>query len=274
MSQSPYQPPQTHESPHNSLPTSDPRTSVLGSDSTSGGSVSGGSLSGGSTSEAARDEATQTKDAAVGAAQDVAATAKQEAAGVAAEVQDRAADLVGQVAGELQSQGRTQQQRLAGGLSSAGHELDQMASGSNGDGVATQVTRQVSQQLSRAGEWLDGREPSDVLDEVRGFARRQPVAFLIGAGLAGFVVGRLARSVVANRTELDSPPSSSGSTRPRPPVLHQPAIAPVEPTPVPASLQEDTATPGAASVAMPVADQTLPGDPDLPGSPVRGDVAR
>ncbi|OYN90682.1 hypothetical protein [Parenemella sanctibonifatiensis] len=246
--------------------------------SSAGPSVGAGS---GSTTDVAKDEAAQTKDAAVGAAQDVAATAQQQAAEVASEVQQRAGDLLGQVSDEVQSQGRTQQQRLAGGLTSAGQELDQMASNSDSGGVATEVTRQVSQQLSRAGTWLEQREPTEVLEEIRGFARRQPVAFLIGAGLAGFVVGRLARSVVANRTELDSPSSKGSSPQP----AAEPAAITARPAPA-VSLQEDTATPGAAVGAPAIADQPVPGDPDglgaddvrgeltLPGVPMRGDVPR
>lgn len=168
-----------------------------------------------STSEVAGAEAGQVKATAVDAGRDVAATAKGEAQDVAAELGDRATDLVGTALGEVRTQAQDQQQRLVGGMHTAASELGDMASSSQQSGIATEVTQQVSQRLEQAASWLEHREPSDVLEEVRGFARRQPVAFLVGAGLAGLVVGRLARGVVANRTELDTP-SGSRDTTPAP----------------------------------------------------------
>ena len=46
--------------------------------------------------------------------------------------------------------------------------------------------------------------PRDVLDEVKRFARRRPVAFLALAAAAGVVAGRVTRGAVAANTSVDS----------------------------------------------------------------------
>ena len=46
--------------------------------------------------------------------------------------------------------------------------------------------------------------PADLLDEVKRFARRRPVAFLALAAAAGVVAGRVTRGAVAANTSVDS----------------------------------------------------------------------
>ena len=46
--------------------------------------------------------------------------------------------------------------------------------------------------------------PRDLLDEVKRFARRRPVAFLALAAAAGVVAGRVTRGAVAANTSVDS----------------------------------------------------------------------
>ena len=52
--------------------------------------------------------------------------------------------------------------------------------------------------------WLDNHEPSDLLDEVKRFARRRPATFLALAAAAGVVAGRVTRGAVAANTSVDS----------------------------------------------------------------------
>ncbi|MBE1603490.1 hypothetical protein [Actinopolymorpha pittospori] len=48
-----------------------------------------------------------------------------------------------------------------------------------------------------------------ILQDVEGFARRRPVAFLVGAAAAGFAVGRLARAATKGQTRpLTADPTS------------------------------------------------------------------
>ena len=57
---------------------------------------------------------------------------------------------------------------------------------------------------------LQTRDPGELLDEVRSFARRKPGLFLLGAAAAGIVAGRLTSGVKAAHS--DSGPSSNGTT--------------------------------------------------------------
>ena len=68
--------------------------------------------------------------------------------------------------------------------------------------------RQAASRGSDIASWLENREPADVLDEVRRYARRRPVTFLVLCGLAGVVAGRITRGAVAANTSVDSPSAS------------------------------------------------------------------
>jgi hypothetical protein len=80
----------------------------------------------------------------------------------------------------------------------------------NGDGTSTSgpahdLLHQATGKVEELAGWLQDREPADLLEEVRSFARRKPGTFLLGAALAGVVAGRLTSGVKAAHS------SSSGS---------------------------------------------------------------
>jgi hypothetical protein len=68
----------------------------------------------------------------------------------------------------------------------------------------TDLAQEASRRGGAIADWLDTHEPADVLDEVKRFARRRPVAFLALAAAAGVVAGRLTRGAVAANTSVDS----------------------------------------------------------------------
>ena len=157
----------------------------------------------------AKDEAGNVKDTAVDAGKNVAATAKGEAANVVQETKQQAQSLLSTVTSEVRDQGRNQQQRIATAVHSLSKELGGMASASEESGPLTDLAQQASRRGGEIAHWLEDREPSDVLAEVKRFARRRPVMFLGLCALAGVVAGRLARGAVAANTSLDSPDSGS-----------------------------------------------------------------
>jgi hypothetical protein len=71
-------------------------------------------------------------------------------------------------------------------------DLENMASQGQG-GLAGQLAREVADRARSLSTHLEQREPRDLLDDVRDFARRKPGTFLLGALAAGVVAGRLAR---------------------------------------------------------------------------------
>jgi ElaB/YqjD/DUF883 family membrane-anchored ribosome-binding protein len=137
----------------------------------------------------------QVKDSATEAGQHVADVAKDQASNVAAETKSQAKDLLGQGREELRQQTAQQQDRVASGLHSLSRELDSMASSSSEQGLATDLAREASDRTRTIATWLESREPGQLLDEVRSFARERPGAFLGIAAAAGIVVGRLGRGL-------------------------------------------------------------------------------
>lgn len=146
------------------------------------------------TKDVAADEARKVAETAQHSGQNVADTAKTEASHLADEAKGQAQDLFHQVRTEATSQVSSQQQRLAGGLHSLSGELDKMANGAD-SGTASGLVSQAAGQVDQVARWLDGREPGDLLQEVRRYARRNPGTFLAGAALLGLIGGRLTRGL-------------------------------------------------------------------------------
>ncbi len=192
-----------------------PPTATPGSGSTTStgsGSSSGSSGSGSSgTRETVKDEAKHVRESAMDAGRQVAGTAKDEAQNVAGEAKAQARQLVDQTMHEAREQAKGQQQRLAGGISTFGDDLRSMADGAE-SGLAAQVVSEVSDRAAAVGRWLEEREPADLLDELSSFARRRPATFIAIAGVAGLVVGRLARGIVSEAKEEREQRSTTSST--------------------------------------------------------------
>ncbi|PPF43624.1 hypothetical protein C5B85_13085 [Pseudoclavibacter sp. AY1F1] len=143
----------------------------------------------------ARGEAGNIAGTARDEAGNVAGTAKEEARNVAGEARNQLASLYSESMHQLNSQATQQQERAATGLKSLSGEFRNMVSNSEGDGLATELVRRAADTTGAVGAWLGDRNPSGVLDEVRSFARRKPLAFIAIAGAAGLVAGRLTRSI-------------------------------------------------------------------------------
>jgi len=157
-----------------------------------------------STVDTAKGEAKQVAGTALDSGKDVVQTAKSEAANVAAEAKQQAASLFDTVRTEAGEQASTQQQRIAGALHGLAKELGGMASSSEESGPLTDLAHQASHKGGEIAHWLQEREPADVVEAVRSYARRRPVTFLALCGVAGVLAGRLTRSTVATRTSLDT----------------------------------------------------------------------
>jgi uncharacterized protein YjbJ (UPF0337 family) len=167
------------------------------------GEVSIGS-EGGSTVDTAKGEAANIKDTAAGAASGVKDAAKGEVSNVAGEAKYQARNLVDQTRSQLRGQVSNQQSQLASKLNSWASELGSMGAKSEDSGPMSNVAQEASRRVGEISHWLDNHEPSDLLDEVKRFARRRPGTFLALAAAAGVVAGRLTRGAVAANTSADS----------------------------------------------------------------------
>lgn len=159
-----------------------------------------------------KDKAAGTADAAKGAASDVAQTASDKAKDVVGEAKRQARDLIGEAREQVGSQVGSQHQSLVTNLHSLADELSRMAGASEQQGLATELVGQASDRTRGAADWLGNRQPGDLLDEVRSFARRRPGTFLVGALVAGVAVGRLTRGAVAAHSDDSSGASSEETT--------------------------------------------------------------
>src|SRR3712207_1449951 len=156
-----------------------------------------------STTDVAKDEARNVGQTAAQAGSQVASTAADQAKQVAHETQRQAQDLLQQGRQQLRQQTVAQQQKAATGLTSLAQELRGLADGSSqgAPGPARDLLQQASSYVEQFADRLQNREPADLLDEVRAFARRKPGLFLLGAALAGVAAGRLTSGVKAAHSD-------------------------------------------------------------------------
>lgn len=143
--------------------------------------------------ERASDAAQAAKDAGA----DLAQTAGEKAKDVGNEAGKQARDLLGEAREQVSQQASSQHRSLVDSMRSLGDELGAMTARTERPGIATELASQARDRVQDVADWLDKREPGELLDEVRSFAQRRPGAFLIGAALAGVVAGRLTRGAIA-----------------------------------------------------------------------------
>ncbi|MGY1619395.1 hypothetical protein ACI797_21860 [Geodermatophilus sp. SYSU D00691] len=159
-----------------------------------------------STTDVAKDEAKNLGQTAQQAGSQVASTAADQAKEVVHETQRQAKDLLEQGRSQLKDQTVAQQQKAAQGLSSLAQELRGLADGSSqgAPGPARDLLQQAAGFVENFSGKLQNREPADLLEEVRSFARRKPGTFLIGAALLGVAAGRLTSGVKAAHSDSGS----------------------------------------------------------------------
>lgn len=163
------------------------------------------------TKDVALDQAKNVGQTAAEAGSQVASTATDQAKQVAQETQRQAKDLLDQGRTQVKDQVASQQQKAAEGLTGLAQQLRGMADGSGqgAPGPAADLLQQASSFIDQFANKLQNREPAELLDEVRSFARRKPGLFLLGAAAAGIAAGRLTSGVKATHT--DSAPSGNGA---------------------------------------------------------------
>jgi uncharacterized phage infection (PIP) family protein YhgE len=173
-----------------------------------------------STTDVAKDEAKNVQQTAVQAGSQVASTATDQAKEVVQETQRQAKDLIDQGRSQVREQAISQQQKAGQSLSSLAQELRGLADGtsSGAPGPARDLLQQASGYVENFAGKLQNREPAELLDEVRSFARRKPGLFLLGAAAAGVLAGRLTSGVKAAHSS--SSPSGTGSAGYRTPTTN------------------------------------------------------
>lgn len=209
----------------------------------------------GSTKAVAQEQATAVGQTAADAGARVTQTATDQAKEVVSETARQARDLLGEAGGQVRDQSSVQQQKAATQLRSVADELHEMVAKGGQSGLATEVAHQAAERLHGAASWLEQREPADVLQAVRDFARRRPAVFLAGAVAAGLAAGRLTRGMTdAARSggepqDQQRPPRElpSGAAIPPPPGPAWTTPAPGYPADVVPGATTGVVTPGATT---------------------------
>jgi hypothetical protein len=167
-----------------------------------------------STKDVAVDEAKNVGQTAAQAGTQVASVATDQAKEVVQETQRQAKDLLDQGRSQLKDQAVTQQQKAGQSLSSLAQELRSLADGTSegAPGPARDLLQQASSSVENFASMLQNREPAELLDEVRNFARRKPGLFLLGAAAAGVLAGRLTSGVKAAHSDTTSSDGFSGQS--------------------------------------------------------------
>ena len=187
-----------------------------------------------STRDVAREQAGEVGRTAREGGRRVADTATEQAGQVGQEARRQARDLYGQAREQVTEQARNGQQQASDGLRSLSRELAEMADGGQQQGPASDLAKQAADRLGEFAEWLNRREPADLVDEFRALARRRPGAFLLGAAVAGVLAGRLTRGAVdANRSTDDRAFSGYSPSASVPPTTDYRAAPPAAYPPVP-----------------------------------------
>lgn len=138
--------------------------------------------------------------------------AQRQVRDVAGEAKRQARDLAGETRDQVTQQASEQQRRVASHVRDLADGLSRMAEQAPAEaGLASDLARMVSERLRTVGQHLENRQPTDLLEEVRSFARARPGAFLAGALVGGFVTGRLVRGATSRTPARPSEQPASAS---------------------------------------------------------------
>lgn len=175
--------------------------------------VTGGTTPSQGSGDEAKEQAKQAAGTAADESKHVADVAKSEAKSVVEDSKEQARSLLDEAMSQVDEQSRTQRDRLVSMLRSFGDDVEKMAQGEQApSGMAQDLARQLADRAHELSGRMDGREPTELLDEVRSFARRRPGTFLLGALAAGVVAGRLTRG--AKKAQSDDAGGAGRSATP------------------------------------------------------------
>ena len=137
-----------------------------------------------------------------------------------------------------------QQQRLASDLRAISDELSSMARQSDQPGVAADLARQAAGTTRNVARWLDDRDPGQLLEDVKGFARQRPGVFLALAAGAGLLAGRLTRGLAAEAHDGGTSAAAARTPYPLPEEGAPAGVPAVDAGSLPPSGQSPATSPG------------------------------
>src|SRR4051812_1082031 len=164
---------------------------------------------------ATREEGQQVVEEAKSQARDVTQSARQHTEHLGEEAKQQAHDVVSDVRTQARRQADEQTARAADALRDVGNQLRCMAQSAPQPGTVVELAHQAATKADTLATSLEQRGVDGVFEDVRRYARQHPGTFLLAAGAAGFLAGRLARNASsALRDDGSSPPVEGTSTMP------------------------------------------------------------
>ena len=154
---------------------------------------------------AAKDEGSEVAQHAKEAAGQVGSTVRDQAAHVTRETKDQARHVVHDVRQRVAAEAEQQATRVSKQLGRIADELGEMAGSAPPDSMSSGAIQSVADTSRQAARFLDERGAQGLLDSARDYARRKPGTFLLGAAVAGFLIGRVAKSASGGSTSGASP---------------------------------------------------------------------
>lgn len=94
--------------------------------------------------------------------------------------------------------------RAAGAVADTAGALEEAAASAKEGSPQQQLLSEAARGLSSIADRIEGRSVGEMVGDLSDFARRNPVAFLGGAALAGFAISRFARASNRNRSQSRS----------------------------------------------------------------------
>lgn len=149
----------------------------------------------GAVRETAGQEGTAVARHAADAVGEVTSTAREQVGQVAGEAVGQAKHVARDMRDRVASEAEQQTRKVSQQINRIADELHSMAENSSDDSMTAGALRQVADTGRQAARFLDERGAKGLLDSAQHFARRKPGAFLLGAAVAGFLVGRVAKSM-------------------------------------------------------------------------------
>lgn len=162
--------------------------------------------------DTAKEQAQNVADTTKSEAANVAETAKEQVQAVTSDLRDQTRQLTDEARNQLTDHALSQRDHAVESLRSIGDELTGMAERSDAPGLGAQLTREAGGAAYRTADFLQEREPGQLVEELRDLGRRRPGAFLLGAAVAGLLVGRVTRGAKsAHSSDADGSASDDGS---------------------------------------------------------------
>jgi hypothetical protein len=152
---------------------------------------------------------------------EVAAEAGQQVRNVVEEAKQQSRELVDRTRDDVLGQAHQRGQQAAGSMRTLADRLGALADGNATEaGPLVEYAREGQYRINRLAGRLD-EDPEALFEELRQFARRKPAVFLAGAGVLGFLAGRLVRS----GDESSSGPTSRSTSMMSPPLAPPPPMS-------------------------------------------------